>query len=300
MLEESERGAQPRGLSLISLELNRNLPFDPLAAAGSGRQSQRDATSSRDAPPNHYGCKILLSLRSLALVAIAWFIVPGLAEAGMPSLTLSDLPTRRTLTHLVQMRLEVISFFSLVLLLSAAAIRWIWNGLRKDFPRIPRLSYTRAVGLVMIWGLLFLLVLTMISGARELMTPGAWEKKGFTYQLAPELTPEAQREVARYQGIDRLRLELDRLQDNRSDAPGSRLGFSESELAQIPNNAWIIPGSTGLRYLYVANAPREYEAPIALEPEGVGPFRLVVVRSGAIRSMTTEEIEHVLKKHRTQ
>ena len=36
---------------------------------------------------------------------------------------------------------------------------------------------------VVLWGLLFMLVLTMISGARELLTPGAWEKKGATYQL---------------------------------------------------------------------------------------------------------------------
>jgi hypothetical protein len=36
---------------------------------------------------------------------------------------------------------------------------------------------------VTLWGLLFLLILTMISGARELMTPGAWEKHGSTYEL---------------------------------------------------------------------------------------------------------------------
>jgi hypothetical protein len=28
-------------------------------------------------------------------------------------------------------------------------------------------------------------VLLMISGTRELMTPGAWEKRGTTYQLKP-------------------------------------------------------------------------------------------------------------------
>jgi hypothetical protein len=38
---------------------------------------------------------------------------------------------------------------------------------------------------------LFLLVLTMISGARELMTPGAWEKKGFTYQLVRDRPAKA-------------------------------------------------------------------------------------------------------------
>ena len=28
------------------------------------------------------------------------------------------------------------------------------------------------------------IVLTMISGARELMTPGAWERNGVTYRLS--------------------------------------------------------------------------------------------------------------------
>ena len=31
--------------------------------------------------------------------------------------------------------------------------------------------------------LLFVIVLTMISGARELLTPGAWEQNGGTYEL---------------------------------------------------------------------------------------------------------------------
>lgn len=42
------------------------------------------------------------------------------------------------------------------------------------------------MGLVVLWGLLFIVVLAMISGARELMTPGAWEKQGATYRLAGE------------------------------------------------------------------------------------------------------------------
>ena len=37
-----------------------------------------------------------------------------------------------------------------------------------------------------VWGSLFVLVLTMISGARELMTPGAWKKDGITYVLEDE------------------------------------------------------------------------------------------------------------------
>ena len=94
--------------------------------------------------------------------------------AGMPSFGLTDI---------AHMRLETISFFLLVLVLSAWGVQKLWNGLTKDFPKLPRMSYARAVGVICLWGLLFVLILTMISGARELMTPGAWEKHGATYKL---------------------------------------------------------------------------------------------------------------------
>src|SRR5438270_1167539 len=111
--------------------------------------------------------------------------------AGMPSVSLSDAAS---------LRLQTISFFLVLFLGSAVVIRWGWNALRTDFPRLPRLSYGRALGLVGLWGLLFLLVLTMISGARELMTPGAWKKDGPTYTLndnKPPATPAGPSETDR-------------------------------------------------------------------------------------------------------
>jgi hypothetical protein len=87
------------------------------------------------------------------------------------------------LNRLTEARLDTLSFFLLVFLISAWIVQRIWNGLSSDFPRLPRMSYPRSVGLLVLWSLLFVLVLTMISGARELMTPGAWEKNGVTYRL---------------------------------------------------------------------------------------------------------------------
>jgi len=55
---------------------------------------------------------------------------------------------------------------------------------------LPRLSFGRALAGVILWGLLFFIVLTMISGARELMTPGAWKKDGATYKLADDPAEE--------------------------------------------------------------------------------------------------------------
>jgi hypothetical protein len=50
---------------------------------------------------------------------------------------------------------------------------------------MPRLNLARAACLTLLISSLFVVVLTMISGARELLTPGAWEKDGATYTLTP-------------------------------------------------------------------------------------------------------------------
>src|SRR5437016_1584825 len=104
------------------------------------------------------------SVPPLVLLGVA--ATPGIALAGMPSVNLTDI---------ARLRLETLSFFLFVFLACAKVVQLIWNGLTRDFPRLPRLGYWRSVGLVGLWGLLFLVVLTMISGARELLTPGAWE-----------------------------------------------------------------------------------------------------------------------------
>lgn len=96
------------------------------------------------------------------------------ALAGMPVITLSEI---------ARLRLSGISFFLILMLLAAGGIRLIWNYLRRDFPGLPLLDFKRAIALVVLLGLCFNIVLLMIAGARELMTPGAWEKSGTTYQL---------------------------------------------------------------------------------------------------------------------
>ncbi len=68
----------------------------------------------------------------------------------MPSITLSDL---------ARTRIQTISFFLVVFLLCSWVVRLIRNGLRKDFSWLPILSFRRAMGLVGLWGLLFVLVL---------------------------------------------------------------------------------------------------------------------------------------------
>ena len=93
------------------------------------------------------------------------------------------MPAPFVLTDVARMRVETISFFLLVLLITSGCIQLLWNGLRPSFQRLPRLTYGKALALTVLWGLLFVVVLAMVSGARELMTPGAWDRSGATYRL---------------------------------------------------------------------------------------------------------------------
>ena len=96
------------------------------------------------------------------------------AYAGMPTFTLTDV---------ARARIDTISFFLVLLLVLALLVKLLWNYLGKDFQKLPRMSYPKALAAVTLWGILFLIVLSMISGTRELLTPGAWEKQGVTYKL---------------------------------------------------------------------------------------------------------------------
>lgn len=98
-------------------------------------------------------------------------------HAGMPA------PAIWSLSDLGEFRIQVISFFLAVILICALAIQALWNMLAKTLTNMPKLSYKSALALVFLLGLLFNIVLAMISGARELMTPGAWERSGIIFQL---------------------------------------------------------------------------------------------------------------------
>jgi hypothetical protein len=233
-----------------------------------------------------------------ALWATLW---PNVASAGMPSVTLADVPravrtvTQMGLTDLARQRLEVISFFLLGLLICTGVIRRVWNGLRNDFPVLPRLSYARALGIIVLWGLLFVLVLTMISGARELMTPGAWEKKGLTHRLVKPPPPPVEAEItARYEAINRLG---ERLRDDAHRHDGAYP--APEQAGEIPERLWTVPSPPGGRYVYVggrlgtAEDPR-LPSPLAYEPESAGPDRLVLMSNGMIQWMPATEVERLL------
>jgi hypothetical protein len=110
-------------------------------------------------------------------------------HAGMPSPLPLDVPRVLQLSTPALERFQTISFFLFVFAACSGVVMLLWNYVQRDFPRLPRLSFGRAAAGVFLWGLLFVIVLTMISGARELMTPRAWEQRGYTYQLAEPPEP---------------------------------------------------------------------------------------------------------------
>jgi hypothetical protein len=223
-------------------------------------------------------------------VAVAAILVQtGVAHAGMPSITLTDV------AHL---RIQTISFFLLSLLACARVVQAIWNSLRSDFTALPRLAFCKALGVVALWGLLFVLVLTMISGARELMTPGAWKKEGLTYRLADQPpAPPVVADEERPEAVAVRRLALDRLRAalwHYAQAHEGRFPPDRSA-PEIPEETWQVPDPSGLRYLYEGGRAADVGAtPLAYEPGIYGADRLVLLTNGEVRRMPLAEIRRAL------
>ena len=221
---------------------------------------------------------------SVALLVLA---VPSAALAGMPSPLPSDPQTILRLNDSVIQRLQTISFFLAVLLVSALAFRILWNFIQRDFPKLPRMTFLKSLGIVLLWGLLFIIVLTMISGARELMTPGAWVKQGFTYKLAADPKPEEPSSVGvRKKHLEQLRQALWQYaatHDGRFPTP--------DHSNDIGDDLWNIPETGGLRYLYVRGRKASDEpALLVYEPELDSEQRFVLLTNGDVVAMRSADI----------
>ncbi|MFN0052550.1 MAG: hypothetical protein ACKV0T_10170 [Planctomycetales bacterium] len=221
------------------------------------------------------------------LVALAVCTIPTVAMAGMPSVTL---------TELGRLRLHSISFFVFGFLVATCGVKMVWNLLQKDFPRLPRMTFKTAAGVVFLWGMLFILVLTMISGARELMTPGAWEKQDLTYKIkSAARTPEAPETVStnmarREQQLERLRTAL-LLFAARHEG---RFPLAE-EVTAIDDDLWLVPDRSGMRYLYLPGATVDSpSAVLAYEPAVYDDRQLVLTADGKIQPMDSAAMRRTL------
>lgn len=224
----------------------------------------------------------------VCLAIAASLLAPNVASAGMPSISLSDVAS---------MRLESLSFFLLVFLLGARGIQALWNGLTTDFPRLPRLTYRKALGLTTLWGLLFIVVLAMVSGARELLTPGAWEKTGLTYKLATRkpvaaAEPSYTSEAARRQKLEQLRLML----WTYAAGHNGKLPASDNDPA-VAEEFWQTTDPSGVRYIFSGGkALHAGNEIVALEPQVFGDDPFALFTTGAIRRLSAEELRALRAK----
>jgi hypothetical protein len=227
------------------------------------------------------------------VVVIAIIDLPAVAQAGMPSINLTDI---------ARMRLDAISFFAAGFLASAWGIQRLWNLLQRDFTRLPRLTFKAAAGVVFLWGILFVLVLTMISGARELMTPGAWEKQGVTFKLASQNTadrPPEKSDALSHRREQQLRKLHVALLDYAARHDGRYPPADEIE--SMDSEHWCLPDRQGGRYLYVPGRSINTPAAIvAYEPLVYDDRQLVLHTDGRIKPMAVHELQIALDSGNAQ
>ena len=223
----------------------------------------------------------------IALLALPiWMVMARLANGGMPSISLTDIAS---------LRLQAISFFLVGFLLSAAIIRWIWNSLAKDFSFLPRVTFLKSCGMLALWGLLFMIVLTMISGARELMTPGAWEKEGYTYRLKDETGTAAPDHLRRQEQLaDRVR-QLKRLNGALQSQADREGGQYPQTLDAINSDRLVVPHARDQRYQYVGGRQTaDVGLPLAYEPDCFDDDPLVLFADGTVRPVPIAELRQLL------
>jgi hypothetical protein len=215
--------------------------------------------------------------KRLLFCAIFLTIAPR-ARAGMPVFELNDV---------ARLRLEDISFFLVLLLVCAFGVRFLWNSVQRDFPKVPCLGFGKAFCVTGLLSLAMLLVLSMISGARELLTPGAWRKQGHEYRLN-DLTSDPMRKTS----IEALRAALMAY----AQAHGGQFPIHDY-VPEIPERVWQSPDRIGTRYIYLGGHKlSSSNRLVACEPVNFGDRRFVLFASGEIRKLPTERIRETVAR----
>lgn len=229
-----------------------------------------------------------MRIRILLISVLAFCSTNQVVQAGMPTPTLD-------LTEPATMRFQSISFFLLVLLISAFVFKKLWNVLARDFPKMPVLSYKGALAGAVLWGLLFLFVLTMISGARELLTPGAWKKTGHTYELVDSDIEEPKPPASL---LDERRAKMSDLRTALFMHVASHQGNlpEKQEAASFAEEFWLQPGSLNVKYGYVdGQKTSDPSKPLAFEQAVYEDGQqLVLFVDGSIKALPLDKAKELL------
>jgi hypothetical protein len=206
---------------------------------------------------------------------------PSVAQAGMSTVTLSEFGTNRLI--------GISTVLFLLIVVVATVLTRCWNSLIKD-TNLPRLTHPKAIGFGFLGGLLFFLVLVMIAGSRELLSPGAWRPIGILYELndkpkspildtgfdsetlIPEIDCPEARLAVRRENLVRMRAALWKYADENDGV------FPE----ELPTQLQTIPVSGGVKYQYCPQENAKESYYLVLEPDMNEPPRLGLNRQGMI------------------
>lgn len=214
----------------------------------------------------------------LCLVSCIWLSAVSRVSAGMTVVTLTDV---------ARARIDALSFFLFTYLVVSWLVKIIWNQLAKSFVSLPRLRYLQALGVVFTTGLLFYVVLTMISGARELLTPGAWEKQGVGYRIREDEVTALSKEERRDSLRNLQQAIWDHARSHGGNAPAGPL------VAGIAPELWNFPGG-GLYCLMPGVRPGVGRDVLVYEPSMAGGRRFVLLADGSIEDRSEGTLKRQL------
>lgn len=216
-----------------------------------------------------------MTVQILRITTGLWLVSSLPVSAGMTVITLTDI---------ARTRIDALSFFVVTYLLICWVVKLLWNHLGKTFPALPRLDYRRALGLVFVTGLMFYVVLTMISGARELLTPGAWEKQGVGYRLRENGVSALGKEERRGRLRDLQSAIWAYVKTHDGMAPPGPFA------AGMPSVLWEFPGG-GFYCLMHGVKPGVGRDILVYEPSAAGARRFVLLADGAIEDFAEGELK---------
>lgn len=221
--------------------------------------------------------------RNHAWTLLTWIMLFGIQplHAGMTSYGLDSM---------AGFRLQALSFFIVLLLVLSWGLKRLWNGLRAAFPSWPILTFRWALGLLILFGLLIHVVLTMIAGARELMTPAAWEKDETRYRLRAIPGNEGVTRNLRLISVEEIKERIwNYALDHKGEVPDGPFG------GEIPWKEWRVP--SGGVYCYIARSSIGGGRDLLLyEPAEAGSKRFVLLRDGSIEEWSESNIYQALNK----
>lgn len=225
------------------------------------------------------GCNTGMKLLTTGILAGAGFV--SSAQAGMTVYGLRDI---------YRLRFEEMSFFIVLFVACAVLLKLLWNHAVKGFPGIPRLKFRHSFSLALLLGFAMLLILTMISGIREVLTPEAWRRQGSSYLL----NSPAQEPVRR-RSLEQLRAALlEYARNHQGQFP------PHDYVPEIADKLWQAPDQLGSHYVYSGGlTTNSSRALLAIEPPNFGDQRLGLRVSGEITFLSQAEIDAGLAARRS-